>query len=144
MKKSLNSSFSTIKIKNNLSKELNENIHLIILYKKFEAIINVQFNRNIFEELLTKEYKDTNDDPSILSYKIIYYYKRMLKEESLIKPPLKFIKNFIIDGERTINNKQLVYLPFDKNNYVDGLFIHNNLVHRTNINELDVLHCIID
>ena len=144
LKKSLNSSFSTIKIKNNLSKELNENIHLIILYKKFEAIFNIQFNRNIFEEQLTEEYKNTNDDPSLLSYKINYYYKRMLNEEYLIKPPLKFIKNIIIDGEGAINNKQLVYLPFDKNKYVDGLFIHKNLVHRTNINELDVLYCIID
>ena len=153
LEKSINSTFSSTKKNNNLSKELNENIQLIKLFTNFKKTIQLYRNKeiNIFhKEIFEEKGIKSKIDPSFLIYKLNYYLEQIKNEnkydKSFIEFPTSGLKDIIYNEEKKSEHIQLVLLPSSEK-YLDGRYLKNFLTNDGTITEnkeIDVLYCIID
>ena len=150
LKDSINSRFSQVTKNNSFSKEINENIKLILLYKKYQETLRqykdkdiIKFNKRNYEENIIN-----NPTPSFLAYKSKYIFDGISGDETLFKPSMEGLIEITSHEQEKYEHIQLCLLPSKKNNYEDGSYIKNNLNNSNNNTcynkEIDVLYCIID
>ena len=153
LKESINSQFFNVKKNNLFSKEMNDNIELIIFYKKYIEIFRSYknkdyniFQKNDYEENITKN----NSDPSFILYKSQSISNLINKNESFKN--IEGLIDIALNEQEKYEHIQLVYLPSNNNNYKDSLYIKKNLNndidldknHNCKNKEIDTLYCIID
>ena len=150
LKDSINSRFSQVTKNNSFSKEINENIKLILLYKKYQETLRqykdkdiIKFNKRNYEENIIN-----NPTPSFLAYKSKYIFDGISGDETLFKPSMEGLIEITSHEQEKYEHIQLCLLPSKKNNYEDGSYIKNNLNNSNNNicanKEIDILYCIID
>ena len=150
LKDSINSRFSQVTKNNSFSKEINENIKLILLYKKYQETLRhykdkdiIKFNKRNYEENIIN-----NPTPSFLAYKSKYIFDGISGDETLFKPSMEGLIEITSHEQEKYEHIQLCLLPSKKNNYEDGSYIKNNLNNSNNNTcynkEIDILYCIID
>ena len=150
LKDSINSRFSQVTKNNSFSKEINENIKLILLYKKYQETLRhykdkdiIKFNKRNYEENIIN-----NPHPSFLAYKSKYIFDGISGDETLFKPSMEGLIEITSHEQEKYEHIQLCLLPSKKNNYEDGSYIKNNLNNSNNNicanKEIDILYCIID
>ena len=150
LKDSINSRFSQVTKNNSFSKEINENIKLILLYKKYQETLRqykdkdiIKFNKRNYEENII-----SNPHPSFLAYKSKYIFDGISGDETLFKPSMEGLIEITSHEQEKYEHIQLCLLPSKKNNYEDGSYIKNNLNNSNNNTcsnkEIDILYCIID
>ena len=157
LKESLNSIFNFSLKVNNFSKELNNNIRLIKIFKKMkEYCINLKNKDNIYSPYeLYDPYKfekyiieNNNIDPSFIIYKSNIIFNKICGELK-IKPSISSFIDITFYEKMKYEQFNLVYLPSNKNEYKDCLFIQRFLNNEINLNneskkEIETLYCIID
>ena len=150
LKDSINSRFSQVTKNNSFSKEINENIKLILLYKKYQETLRqykdkdiIKFNKRNYEENIIN-----NPHPSFLAYKSKYIFDGISGDETLFKPSMEGLIEITSHEQEKYEHIQLCLLPSKKNNYEDGSYIKNNLNNSNNNTcsnkEIDILYCIMD
>jgi len=150
LKDSINSRFSQVTKNNSFSKEINENIKLILLYKNYQETLRhykdkdiIKFNKRNYEENIIN-----NPTPSFLAYKSKYIFDGISGDETLFKPSMEGLIEITSHEQEKYEHIQLCLLPSKKNNYEDGSYIKNNLNNSNNNicanKEIDILYCIID
>ena len=150
LKDSINSRFSQVTKNNSFSKEINENIKLILLYKNYQETLRhykdkdiIKFNKRNYEENII-----SNPHPSFLAYKSKYIFDGISGDETLFKPSMEGLIEITSHEQEKYEHIQLCLLPLKKNNYADGSYIKNNLNNSNNNicanKEIDILYCIID
>ena len=156
LKEAINSRFSQVTKNNNFSKEINENIQVILLYKKYREILHQYRNIDIkiFNKYNYEKKIIYNLDPSFLVYKSNYIFNNISGNNSLFKPSMESLIEIAFHEKEKYEHIQLCLLPSKKNKFKDGLYIRTNLnkknkKNKTNDNicsnkEIDVLYCIID
>ena len=152
LKEIINSFFSNIKKHNFLSKELNDNIQTIQLFKQFKEILTLSRGSGDFKlENYEKTGINKNIDPSFLFYKTKYLLEKYLPNKNFISVPFSsFLEMTVYDEEKSKKNKILTYLPNLKDKYLDGNYIYKHLSvnngneNNIDIKEIDTLFCIID
>ena len=147
LKNSLNYSFNLVIKGNTFSKELNENIQLIKIYKKMQEFCRLQKNKesNIYFPYDFEKYVIKHTlDPSFLVYKskeILSLIKLNNKSYiSNINPSNSSLIDIVFHETIKYEHLNLVYLPSIQNKYKDGLFIQKINEKK----EIDTLYCIID
>ena len=153
LKESINSRFSQVTKNNNFSKEINENIQVILLYKKYQEIlyqyrdtdIKIFNKHNIEKEIMY------NPDPSFLVYKSKSIFNYISGNSSLFKPSMEGLIEITFHEKEKYEHIQLCLLPSKKNKYKDGSYIQTNLNKKNKLidnicsnKEIDILYCIID
>ena len=156
LKESINSQFYNVTKKNAFSKEINDNIQLVIYYKKFIEIFrqyknkdNLYFQKYAYEKYIIKN----NSDPSFILYKTRTILNKIKEDKSLLEPSLDGLFDIALNEQEKYEHIQLAFLPVDKNNkYKDSLYIQQNLNNDNDLDknnncmnkEIDTLYCIID
>ena len=156
LKVSINSQFSSVKKDNSFSKEMNDNIQIIILLKKFQEKLR-QYkdkDKNKFLFLGTSYEAEgiiNKSDPSFLIYQSNYILNQIRVDESLPKPSIKSLSDIIVNEMLKYEQIQLCLLPSKNNKYIDGDYINKNLNNEKEINnnicsnkEIGILYCIVD
>ena len=154
LKNKINSQFSLANKDNSFSQETNNNIKLLIIYKKFKEILN-QFkdkdasilSNHAFENSLTKD----ELDPSFILYKSKYILDKINKDKTLNDLSLEGLSEITFNEQEKNEHIELVLLPSKKKKFKDGLYIEKNLNNENYLNnnnclnkEIDILYCIID
>ena len=151
LKDLLNSRLSTIKKNNTLSKELNENIYLIQILKRFQRSLASDagnkdlyiFKNETFEE---KGVKDVID-PSFLVYQCKYYLDAY---KDKIPISISCLIDIAFNEQEKNEIIKLVYLPDLNNKYIDGNYLYKNMSLNGikdkdySNKKIDTLFCIID
>ena len=143
--------FNDLKKSNTLSKDLNNNLNILLFYKSFHDKIFYNNYINIFEENLVGK----APNPSFIDFKTKYIVKEITEEIKKKKihisiPLISELNDIHYQIIKYLKNIQLAYLP-KKNNktgelYYDGSYIEVNIINNKNIlkQEIDILYCIID
>ena len=153
LKESINSQFFNVKKNNLFSKEMNDNIELIIFYKKYIEIFRSYKNKdkNIFKKIDYEEnIKKNNSDPSFILYKSQKISELINQNDSFKN--LEGLIDIALNEQEKYENIQLAYLPKNNNNYKDSLYIEKNIYNDLDLDknnncknkEIDTLFCIID
>ena len=154
LKNKINSQFSLANKDNSFSQETNNNIKLLIIYKKYKEILN-QFkdkdasilSNHAFENSLTKD----ELDPSFILYKSKYILNQINKDKALNDLSLEGLSEITFNEQEKNEHIELVLLPSKKKKFKDGLYIEKNLNNENDLKdnkclnkEIDILYCIID
>ena len=153
LKESINSQFFNVKKNNLFSKEMNDNIELIIFYKKYIEIFRSYKNKdkNIFKKIDYEEnIKKNNSDPSFILYKSQKISELINQNDSFKN--IEGLIDIALNEQEKYENIQLAYLPKNNNNYKDSLYIEKNIYNDLDLDknnncknkEIDTLFCIID
>ena len=153
LKESINSQFFNVKKNNLFSKEMNDNIELIIFYKKYIEIFHSYKNKdkNIFKKIDYEEnIKKNNSDPSFILYKSQKISELINQNDSFKN--IEGLIDIALNEQEKYENIQLAYLPKNNNNYKDSLYIEKNIYNDLDLDknnncknkEIDTLFCIID
>ena len=149
LKDVLNSTFSEVTKSNKFSKELNDNINLILLFTRYRKNlrtikdIEIQEKKNFEEYILRNKYDPF--DYSFLVYESNNFLERINDNKTLSKPPISSLIDITFNEREKNENFQLVLLPSKNNKYKDGTFINKNLRNLNIYNkEIKILYCIID
>ena len=153
LKESINSQFFNVKKNNLFSKEMNDNIELIIFYKKYIEIFRSYKNKdkNIFKKNDYEEnIKKNNSDPSFILYKSQKISELINQNDSFKN--IEGLIDIALNEQEKYENIQLAYLPKNNNNYKDSLYIEKNIYNDLDLDknnncknkEIDTLFCIID
>ena len=91
LKESINSRFSKVTKNNDFSPEINENIKLILLFKKYQETLRQYKDKDsiIFNKRKIEESIINNPDPSFLAYKSKYIFDGISGDETLFKPSME-------------------------------------------------------
>ena len=154
LKESINSQFSFVSKNNDFSKEINENIQLIIICKKFQEALR-QYNKKEIKKLNKYDYEENgiigNLDPSILVFESKNFLRFIGVDPSLPKLSMEGLTEIAFYEKEKYEHIQICLLPSTKYKYKDCFYIQKNLnnENKTNDNicsnkEIDVLYCIID
>ena len=150
LKESINSRFSKVTKNNDFSPEINENIKLILLFKKYQETLRQYKDKDsiIFNKRKIEESIINNPDPSFLAYKSKYIFDIISGDKTLFEPSMEGLIEITSHEQEKYEHIQLCLLPSKKNNYSDGSYIKNNLNNSNDIicsnKEIDILYCIID
>ena len=150
LKESINSRFSKVTKNNDFSPEINENIKLILLFKKYQETLRQYKDKDsiIFNKRKIEESIINNPDPSFLAYKSKYIFDIISGDKTIFEPSMEGIIEITSHEQEKYEHIQLCLLPSKKNKYADGSYIKNNLNNSNDIicsnKEIDILYCIID
>ena len=155
LKDLINSQFNTANANNSFSKETNDNIQTLILYKKLKETLH-QFKDKDASILVNYAFeengiKNNPDDPSFLIYKSNYILNKIKDDKILTNISLEGLTQITFYEQEKYEHIELVLLPTKKIKFQDGLYIKKNLMNENDLNnnnclnkEIDVLYCIID
>ena len=158
LKETINSIFLGMKNKNLLSKQLNNNIQLILLFKDFQKqfrSLKDKFAIIVNKLDYEKDISENNLDPSFLMYESKYIFEGIKIHEkfniTLDNSILASLTDIAFYEKEKYEKICLTLLPLNKNKYKDYLYIIKNLNEKNKNNnknclnkEIDVLYCIID
>ena len=151
LKDSLNKAFSTAKKKNDFSKELNDNIQLVKIFKNFKETCRYLkdndiklYNVNEFDNYVVTN----NIDPSFIIYKSNNFLRQIQDDKNIAKPSIHSLSEICFYEMEKYKCIHLCYFP-EKYKYLDGLYIQKNLNNANKLNTtcnkvIDILYCIID
>ena len=161
LKLKLTNSFNSLKKSNKLSLDLNENINIILIYRKF--IENYNFELSLDYESWYLNYLKTNLDISYIQFISNLIIEKIDKDKGKDKnyiinyyPSKKLINELVYNciynyiNFYNIKLNYLIYLP-NKHpekgiEYYDGNYIKNRFINNKNksYNSINILYCIID
>ena len=154
LKDLINSQFNSVNKKNSFSKETNDNIQTLILYKKLKETLHQYKDKDasilvnyVFEESVIKN----NLDPSFLIYKSKFILNQIKGDKIMKDISIKGLTQITFYEQEKYEHIELVLLPTKKIEFQDNLYIKKNLSNENYLNgnnclnkEIDVLYCIID
>ena len=154
LKDLINSQFNTANANNSFSKETNDNIQTLILYKKLKETLH-QFKDKDASILVNYAFEENgiknNPDPSFLIYKSNYILNKIKDDKILTNISIEGLTQITFYEQEKYEHIELVLLPTKKIKFQDGLYIKKNLMNENDLNnnnclnkEIDVLYCIID
>ena len=154
LKDLINSQFNTANANNSFSKETNDNIQTLILYKKLKETLH-QFKDKDASILVNYAFekngiKNNPDDPSFLIYKSNYILNKIKDDKIFTNISIEGLTQITFYEQEKYEHIELVLLPTKKIKFQDGLYIKKNLMNENDLNnnclnkEIDVLYCIID
>ena len=155
LKDLINSQFNTANANNSFSKETNDNIQTLILYKKLKETLH-QFKDKDASILVNYAFeengiKNNPADPSFLIYKSNYILNKIKDDKILTNISIEGLTQITFYEQEKYEHIELVLLPTKKIKFQDGLYIKKNLMNENDLNnnnclnkEIDVLYCIID
>ena len=155
LKESINSQFFKVKKNNLFSKEINDNISLIIFYKKFIEIFRLSKDEDSknFQKIDTeKEIVKNKSDPSFILYKSNFIFNRISIDESLRNLSFEGLIDIALNEQEKYEHIHLTLLPKNNYNYKDYLYMQKNLKNNNDLDKnnncmnkvIDMLYCIID
>ena len=137
LKESINSRFFNVKKNNLFSKEINDNISLIIFYKKFIEMFRVfkdEDSKTFQKFFIEKEMVKNKSDPSFIIYKTNSLFDRLSIDKSLRNLSFEGLIDIALNEQEKYEHIHLTLLPQNNHNYKDYLYIQKNL---KNNNDLD-------
>ena len=155
LKESINSRFFNVKKNNLFSKEINDNISLIIFYKKFIEMFRVfkDEDSKTFQKFYTeKEMVKNKSDPSFILYKTNSLFNRLSNDKSLRNLSFEGLIDIALNEQEKYEHIHLTLLPQNNHNYKDYLYMQKNLKNNNDLDKnnncmnkvIDTLYCIID
>ena len=153
LKESINSLFFNVKKKNLFSKEINDNIGLLLYYKQYKEICrqnknkdNIVFQKYDIEKNIINNIKNISD-PSFILYKANSFANMINLDKSLPNPSIEGLYDISLNEQEKYEHIQIVLLPDKSNKYKDYLYIQKNLRNKNSNcmnKEIDTLYCVID
>ena len=153
LKESINSLFFNVKKKNLFSKEINDNIGLLLYYKQYKEIFrqnknkdNIVFQKYDIEKNIINNIKNISD-PSFILYKANSFANMINLDKSLPNPSIEGLYDISLNEQEKYEHIQIVLLPDKSNKYKDYLYIQKNLRNKNSNcmnKEIDTLYCVID